>query len=210
MAEPDQVDFNTVAQARWGVIEGCLVTVSGSQAQCTLGGLALVNGILVNVAPGQTATLGTGGSQDRFDLITVDEGRHAEGGHQGIPAIDPIYPDPVAHRDGARRCVRPDRGVQPVRATSSTSASSSCARCSPRSVQASPGPQRQRDRQPLPGHWRRDDDLGQRHRLAEHPRCANLEGDQAPGGRRRSRCWGTRPGSVVDGRSGRTSLAPTS
>ena len=44
MAEPDQIDFNTVAQARWGVVEGCLVTVSGSQAQCTLGGLALVNG----------------------------------------------------------------------------------------------------------------------------------------------------------------------
>ena len=36
LAEPDRIDFNTIAHARWGVINGCLVTVAGSTA--TVGG----------------------------------------------------------------------------------------------------------------------------------------------------------------------------
>jgi microcystin-dependent protein len=91
MAEPDQIDFSTVAHALWGVVEGCLVTVTTSTAS-TLGGLALVNGNLVKVAGGQTQGIGTGGAQDRFDIIGVNEGgtlvviRGGEG-------ADPVLPD---------------------------------------------------------------------------------------------------------------------
>ena len=91
MAEPDRIDFNTLGQLRYGVIEGCLVTVSGSTAS-TLGGLAVVNGNLVVVAAA-SLPVGVGGAQDRFDLVGCD----AAGTFKlavGTPATDPSFPDP--------------------------------------------------------------------------------------------------------------------
>ena len=73
MAEPDQVDFNIVAHARWGVVEGCLVTLAGSTATTT-GGLALVNGKLVSVSNGLTTSVGTGCALDRVHILGLPEG----------------------------------------------------------------------------------------------------------------------------------------
>ena len=93
MAEPDRIDFNTVAHARWGVIEGCLVTVSGATAQCALGGIAIVDNKLVTVSSGQSVNVGVGGALDRFDLIAVNAGGNLV--HiGGTPAEDPVFPDP--------------------------------------------------------------------------------------------------------------------
>ena len=92
MAEPDQVDFNIVAHGLWGVIEGCLVTVSGTTAIIEAG-LAVVDGNLVTVASGQIV-VGTGTGLDRFDLICVDAG----GTPQikiGTASLDPVFPSDV-------------------------------------------------------------------------------------------------------------------
>ena len=91
MAEPDQVDFNIVAHARWGVVEGCLVTLAGSTATTT-GGLALVNGKLVSVSNGLTTSVGTGGALDRFDIIGVTEGGKLTV-VRGDENTDPVLPD---------------------------------------------------------------------------------------------------------------------
>jgi hypothetical protein len=90
MAEPDQIDFNTMAHALWGVVDGCLVTASGSTAS-TLGGLALVNGALVKVN-GQSVTLAIGGALDRFDLIVVNQGGTLLS-VRGDESVNPVYPD---------------------------------------------------------------------------------------------------------------------
>lgn len=95
MAQPDQVDFNTLGNARWGVFTGCEVTISGASTTATLpptGGVALVNGIVVQVAGSQTVTLGSGGSQPRFDLICVNEAGTLVS-VPGTPMAEPLYPD---------------------------------------------------------------------------------------------------------------------
>lgn len=90
MAEPDQIDFNTIANARWGVIEGCEITVTGNRASCS-GGTALVNGAIVPLVGGWV-DLTTGGSQDRFDLIAVDaNGKLVK--KEGTATADPVFPD---------------------------------------------------------------------------------------------------------------------
>lgn len=91
MAEPDQIDFNIVGNDRWGVIEGCLVTVSGTTAS-TLGGTAVVNGVLVTVKLG-SASLAVGAAQDRFDLIVTDQSGTLKV-IPGISSTDPVFPDP--------------------------------------------------------------------------------------------------------------------
>lgn len=96
MSEPDQVDFNTLGNARYGVIEGCEVTVSGSSAINTAG-TALVNGLLVTMAGGQSVSLGSAGTQDRYDLLTVDTNGQLKL-VSGTPAQDPVYPDPPTSR----------------------------------------------------------------------------------------------------------------
>jgi hypothetical protein len=91
LAEPDRIDFNTVAHARWGVINGCLVTVTGSTATATAG-TALVNGVLVNVEAGQNVHVGAGGVQDRFDIVGVNDlGKLV--GIGGSESLDPVFPD---------------------------------------------------------------------------------------------------------------------
>lgn len=92
LAEPDRIDFNIGANARWGVLNGCLVTVSGTTATNTAG-TALVNGVLVDVVAGQNVAVGSGGTQDRFDLVGVDNtGRLVA--LSGSPSLDPVFPDP--------------------------------------------------------------------------------------------------------------------
>jgi hypothetical protein len=91
MAEVDQIDFNTLSQSRWAVVEGCLVTVSVTTAT-TLGGTVIVNGTMVKLASG-SAHLGLGGQQDRFDLVVAG----ADGNIRvvpGAPGFDPVLPDP--------------------------------------------------------------------------------------------------------------------
>ena len=95
MAEPDRIDFNTLGNARYGVIDGCEITVSTTTAMNTAGN-AIINGVLVPMAGGQSASLGSSGTQDRYDLLTV-----VSSGYNGVltvvpgkPAADPVFPDP--------------------------------------------------------------------------------------------------------------------
>jgi hypothetical protein len=90
MAEPDQIDFNTIANARWGVIEGCKVEISGKTAS-TVGGTALVNGVIVALRAG-SVDLTTGGAQDRFDLIAVNSNGELVK-MEGSTSADPVFPD---------------------------------------------------------------------------------------------------------------------
>jgi hypothetical protein len=91
MAEVDQIDFNTLSQSRWAVVEGCLVTVSGTTAT-TLGGTVIVNGMLVRLASSETH-LGVGSPQDRFDLIVASNDGTIRT-RAGTPGFDPVLPDP--------------------------------------------------------------------------------------------------------------------
>lgn len=90
MAEPDQIDFATAANAQWGVVDGCGVTISGFTAMVA-GGCSIVNGSFVTVAA-TNVSLGGSGAQDRFDAIVVDNGGRVSilG---GAPALDPVFPD---------------------------------------------------------------------------------------------------------------------
>jgi microcystin-dependent protein len=91
LAEPDRIDFNTLAHARWGVINGCLVTVAVATASVTAG-TAIVNGKLVSVVAGQNTHVGAGGAQDRFDIVGVDDtGRLVT--VPGTESLDPVFPD---------------------------------------------------------------------------------------------------------------------
>ena len=91
MAEPDQVDFNTLGNSRWGVVSGCSVTVSNTTASITAG-IVVVDGVVVNVAAGQSVTLGAGGSQPRFDLLSVNSAGTLTS-IIGTAAADPVFPD---------------------------------------------------------------------------------------------------------------------
>jgi hypothetical protein len=92
LAEPDRIDFNIAGNARWGVLNGCQVSVSGATATVTAG-TALVNGVVVDVAAGQNSSVGSGGSQDRFDLVGCDTtGKLVT--VPGTPSLDPVFPDP--------------------------------------------------------------------------------------------------------------------
>jgi len=90
MAEPDQIDFATAANARWGVVEGCQVTVTGITANCTAG-VVVIDGLLVTVVD-QITQLGIAGTADRFDALVIDQGGVFKviGGAQ---VADPVFPD---------------------------------------------------------------------------------------------------------------------
>lgn len=90
MAEPDRIDFNTLASARWGVVEGCLVTISGLTALINPG-TAIVNGSIVTV-PSQSLSIAAGGAQDRFDLVVINEAGTALT-VVGAYSNDPVFPD---------------------------------------------------------------------------------------------------------------------
>jgi hypothetical protein len=90
MAEPDQIDFATAANARWGVVEGCQVTVTGITANCTAG-VVVIDGLLVTVID-QITQIGIAGTADRFDALVIDKGGvfKSIGGAQ---VADPVFPD---------------------------------------------------------------------------------------------------------------------
>lgn len=96
MAEPDQVDFNTLGNSRWGVVTGCAVTIPAASTTATIpigqAGVAIVNGTVVIVSGNQSITLGAGGSQPRIDLIGVDEAGTLVS-IPGSPSADPVYAD---------------------------------------------------------------------------------------------------------------------
>ena len=91
MAEPDQIDFNILAHGTWGVIEGCEITVSGSQAS-TLGGWCVINNSVQRLKQSEV-NVGSGGSEDRFDLIVANTAGVIDR-VKGDPAVDPVFPDP--------------------------------------------------------------------------------------------------------------------
>lgn len=95
MAEPDQIDFNILGNSRWGVVTGCEVTISSASTTASIGPgthIAVVNGVVVPVTASQSVTLGSGGSQPRFDLVGVDSGGTLVF-IPGTPAADPVFPD---------------------------------------------------------------------------------------------------------------------
>lgn len=95
MAEPDQIDFATAANAQWGVVEGCKVTITTFTVMVDPG-IALVNGKLIAVAGG-TVTLASSGAQDRFDSVVVNEGGNIVV-LAGAPSVDPVFVDvPVSN-----------------------------------------------------------------------------------------------------------------
>lgn len=71
LAEPDKIDFNTVANARWGVISGCLVTAQSGGVVSVQDGTAVVNGqfVLVKAA---TLPITSATGPPRFDLVVTD------------------------------------------------------------------------------------------------------------------------------------------
>jgi microcystin-dependent protein len=89
MAEPDQIDFATAANALWGVIEGCHVTVSGTLATMTAG-VVLINNKLFPVIQGSVPLGNT--PADRFDLIAADTNGKIRL-LDGVGAVDPVFPD---------------------------------------------------------------------------------------------------------------------
>lgn len=91
LAEPDQVDFNTLSNVRWSVLEGCLVVVSGSTAS-TSGGLVIVDGVVVEITDGASVDLGVGGANDRFDLVVATKSGTLKV-VTGTAAPDPVFPD---------------------------------------------------------------------------------------------------------------------
>lgn len=93
MAEPDRIDFNTLSNQRFGVITGCLITVSGTTASTT-GGVGVVAGQRVAVAS-QSVTLSVGGSLDRFDAICIDAAGTLKI-QTGATSNDPVFPDVLA------------------------------------------------------------------------------------------------------------------
>ena len=93
LAEPDKIDFNTVANARWGVLTGCLVTGNGGSALSVSEGAVMVDGkfVPVEAKPGLTVTIPPGAP--RFSLVVVDD-NGVVSIHQGQDSTDPVYPDP--------------------------------------------------------------------------------------------------------------------
>lgn len=90
MAEPDQIDFATAANAQWGVVEGCKVTITTFTVMVDPG-VAIVNGSMVTVAGG-TVTLASSGAQDRFDSVVVNESGNVVV-LPGTPSTDPVFVD---------------------------------------------------------------------------------------------------------------------
>ena len=96
LAEPDKIDFNTLANARWGVIEGCAVNESGATGVQISSGTALVNGQLVSIATSTTLSLTTPGTNSQFNLVVVDSGGVVRI-KQGTALLDPVFPEPAAN-----------------------------------------------------------------------------------------------------------------
>jgi microcystin-dependent protein len=93
LAEPDKIDFNTIANARWGVVEGCAVTPQGGNLIAVSAGTAVVNGKLVTVSAKPNVPVSVPNSQFRFDLICVNDAGTVQV-EPGQTLDDPVFPDP--------------------------------------------------------------------------------------------------------------------
>lgn len=91
LAEPDQIDFNTLANARWGVVSGCALGEQGPLALTVGVGVAVVNGALVPVRGG-TVSLTLPNTGSRFINVVVDSGGVIRT-IDGVAATDPVFPD---------------------------------------------------------------------------------------------------------------------
>lgn len=96
LAEPDQIDFNTLANAQWGVIEGCTVNSQSAKTVAITAGTAIVNGKLVVVTAGQLP-LPTPGVNAQFVLVVVDDGGVLKLNTSAPASVDPVFPDPLAN-----------------------------------------------------------------------------------------------------------------
>jgi microcystin-dependent protein len=92
LSEPVRIDFNTMAQGRWGVLQGCQVTGSGSNQIKVSPGSAMVNGKFVYVVDTDLFVSVPSGAS-KFDLICVDDSGKPFV-HPGKESSDPYYPDP--------------------------------------------------------------------------------------------------------------------
>ena len=96
LSEPDAVDFNTLGNDRWGVIEGCEVECVGTLAVMKTPGRALVDNALVFVSDTQSVFVPVG-SVPKYALLGVT----AAGTMtllDGIPSDqDPVFPDVPAN-----------------------------------------------------------------------------------------------------------------
>src|SRR5262245_4858016 len=93
LAEPDRIDFNTLGNARWGVLTGCEVSGSGATSVAVADGTAMVNGKFVYVE-GTTVAVSIPSGSSKFDLIVVDD-KGVVGVREGRESTDPVYPDPL-------------------------------------------------------------------------------------------------------------------
>lgn len=93
LAEPDRIDFNTLGNARWGVLTGCEVTGSGAVDVAVGDGTAMVNGAFVYVEGRSDLKVSIPTAATKFDLVVVnDKGQLSI--HTGKESNDPTYPDP--------------------------------------------------------------------------------------------------------------------
>lgn len=90
MAEPDAVDFNTIGNARWGVVSGCEVSGTDNGVDVN-SGIAVVNGQIVVVPSSPTLSLSSSTSP-RFDAVCIDAGGHPTL-ITGLAGSNPVYPD---------------------------------------------------------------------------------------------------------------------
>ena len=91
LAEPDKIDFNTIADARWGVVSGCALGEQGPLALTVGSGVAVVAGKLVPVRGG-TVTLTQPTTGSRFINVVVDDGGVVRS-VDGPATTDPVFPD---------------------------------------------------------------------------------------------------------------------
>jgi hypothetical protein len=96
LAEPDQIDFNTLANAQWGVIDGCEVNAQSAKTVAISDGTAIVNGKLVLVT-GNSLPLPTPGANGQFVLVVVDDGGVLRLNTSASASVDPVFPDPEAN-----------------------------------------------------------------------------------------------------------------
>lgn len=97
LAEPDRIDFNTLANDRWGVLTGCLVAAQSTGLLSVQDGTAMVNGRFVVVTGRADLQVTIPSGAPKFDLVVVDD----NGTPMVIPGTQsnsPVLPDPTPNQ----------------------------------------------------------------------------------------------------------------
>lgn len=96
-AQPDQGDFLVLGNAKYGVISGCLVTLSGLTASVGTGPhLVVVDETLYKIGDNLSVEIAGKGALPRFDLIVFDTATSPSPGLRvvaGTPANNPVFPE---------------------------------------------------------------------------------------------------------------------